>query len=157
MEISNRPLSFPPSSLLCFSPPPCRAPTPATWRAFTAASCSRWRPRVALLLLPRLLPRVGASPAVPHAPPSAEPPARPPPRRRRGEPAAAPQGLISCAHEHYFYPRKLFLSSFRLFRAPPLQNAAAAPLELRRAHPAIDPPPQTRSTHANPTIRFASS
>ena len=71
-----------------------------------------------------------------HAPPpSPEQPVRSPPRRRRGGPAAAPQGLISRAHEHYFYPRKLFLSSFRLFRAPTPQNAAAAPLELGRAHP----------------------
>ena len=127
------------------SPAPWRASRPPLLRAGARASLRSFSTALGLALVP---------------PPFATPPrtaSRSPPRRRHGGPTAAPQGLISRAHEHYFYLRKLFLSSFRLFRAPTPQNAAAAPLELRRAHPAVDPPPQTCSTHANPTIRSASS
>ena len=93
-----------------------------------------------------------------HAPPpSAEPPARPPPRRRRGEPVAAPQGLISRAHEHYFYPASYSSPPFAFSVLPHLRTPPPPRLTSDELTPTIDPPPQTRSTHANPTIRSASS
>ena len=132
LEIAFRSLSSSPAGLLCFPrhrtaprrpPPPRPTPTSPLLRAGTHASLRSFSTALGLALVP---------------PPFATPPrtaSRSPPRHRRGGLAAAPHSLLSRAHEHYFYPRKLFLSSFRLFRAPKPQNAVAAPLELRRAHP----------------------
>ena len=115
---------------------------------------SRRHPRVAPLLLPLLLPRAGAFPAVPRAPPRPEAPALPPPRRRCGEPKPEAQLSIFRAPEHYKKPRTLFLSSFRQFPNPTPRNAAAAPQNAGELTLAVEPRLRSSSARAD---RLASS
>ena len=149
-KIAKRPLSPSPTSLLCFSPPPTDSADAGTVERLPGHPghyfASRWHPRVALLLLPRLFPRAGAPPAVPRAPPSPETSAPPPPRRCGGEPAAEATALPSRVPEHYKYPRNRIPKLFCSLLTPTPQNAAAAPPRT----PASSTPPRSRLTAAPP-------
>ena len=136
LEIAKQPFSSTSSSFPCFSRRRCAEPVAGAVESLPGRVLLRAGAHASPRSLSTALAIALCLPLPCHAPPpSAEPPARPPPRCRRGEPAAELAALPYRAHGHYKNPSILFLSSFCLHRAPTPQNAAAAPLERRRAHP----------------------
>ena len=131
----------------------CAAP-PAVDGRPRPRSASCWLPRVALMLPTALLGLRWSLPASPRRP---EPP--------RGRHLAAtvegplqhPRASSLARTSTTSTPASYSSPPFAFSVLPHLRTPPPPRLNSDELTPAVDPPPQTRSTHANPTIRSASS
>ena len=133
LEILFWSLSPSSSSLLCFPRRRCaeRRPRCLPPRSHLQLRCRlTWHPRVALDLLPPPIASRCTSPALATRPSEL---CRLPPQRRRGGLSAVPWAPILRASQHPWRPSIAILSLS--LSTPNPQNIAAAPRELRRAHP----------------------
>ena len=135
LEILFWSLSPSSSSLLCFPLRRCaeRRPRRLPPRSHLQLRCRlTWHPRVALDLLPPPIASRCTSPARATRPSELH---RLPPQRRRGGLSAVPWAPILRASQHPWRPSIAIHSPSRSLSTPNPQNIAAAPRELRRAHP----------------------